>query len=91
MLLFVHILYKLSSKSKSGPVVPTTIIGCPDKNANSMPVRAVEISVSDIPIRLEVLSATRPPKVIAEERAAKYIKMAAAKHCPFSPSLMSDQ
>lgn len=51
-------LYKLSSKRSRGPVVPMMTSGWPESKANNIPATAVDTSVSDIPIRLFVLSAT---------------------------------
>lgn len=50
-------LYRLSSNSSSGPVAPMMISGWPASNAKKIPDADVATNVSDMPIRLSVLSA----------------------------------
>jgi hypothetical protein len=52
-------LYRLSSNSSNGPVAPMMISGWPASNAKKIPATDVDRSVSDMPIRLLVLSPTK--------------------------------
>ena len=47
---------RASSKSRTGPVVPTMIRGWQENRANVMPQKAVEMMVSEMPICSFVLS-----------------------------------
>ena len=51
--------YKFSSKTKTGPVAPMMMSGCPEKMANTNPQTDVPRTISDTPIKLLVLSAVR--------------------------------
>lgn len=50
-------LYRASSKSSNGPVVPIITSGCPANSEKKTPDTDVAIRVSDIPIKFRVLSA----------------------------------
>lgn len=52
-------LYKASSNSNSGPVVPTINSGCPEDREKMTPATDVAINVSDMPMKFFVLSAER--------------------------------
>lgn len=55
-----------------------------------IPVKQQETRVSDMPIILWVLSLRRPPKVMAVQRAAKYMNIAAARQEELRPSVKSE-
>lgn len=50
-------LYRASSKSSKGPVVPIITSGCPANSEKKTPDTDVAIRVSDIPMKFRVLSA----------------------------------
>jgi len=58
-------LYRASSKSNNGPVVPTINSGCPENSEKMTPATDVAISVSDMPMKFFVLSAK---KVVRQKR-----------------------
>ena len=65
--------------------------GWVENKAITTPVHEPETRVSDMPITLCVLSLIKPPKVMAVQRAAKYMKMAAARQDELKPSVKSDR
>lgn len=73
-------MYRASSKSNKGPVVPTINNGCPENNENMTPATDVAIKVSDIPIKFFVLSAEKLYK-----KTLEYIKKVTITECYTNP------
>ena len=84
-----HAMNRAPSNNISGPVVPTLVNGCPATKWKITPTNAEDNRVSEMPIRLSVLSEDNPPNVIEVDREAKYINRMAANDSKLKPSVIS--
>lgn len=68
------------SKTKTGPVDPRIVNGCPEKNPYPIPQTNPETKDSMAAIFFPVASLKRPPNVIIGDRQAKYKNINDAMH-----------
>ena len=79
------------SKTRTGPVDPRMVSGCPEKKPYPIPHTKPETRDSIAAMFFPVASLKRPPKVMIGDRQAKYKKIKLAMHCSARASLKSDQ
>lgn len=68
------------SKTKTGPVEPKMVSGCPEAIPQTTPHRKPEQRDSMVPKRFSVASPSRPPNVMMGVKQAKYMNVKAARH-----------
>lgn len=86
----VQNLKTIVSKTRTGPVDPKIVSGCPEKKPYPMPQIKPDTSDSMAAILFPVTPPNSPPNVIIGERQAKYRNIQEATHCRFNASLKSD-
>ena len=79
------------SNTRTGPVDPRMVSGCPEKKPQPIPQTKPETRDSIAAMLLPVAWPKRPPNVMMGDRQAKYKNIHEAMHCRASASLMSDQ
>lgn len=79
------------SNTKTGPVEPRMVRGCPEKNPYPIPQTKPDTKDSMAAILLPVALPNSPPNVMIGDKQAKYKNIHDAIHCELRASLKSDQ
>lgn len=79
------------SNTRTGPVDPKMVSGCPEKKPQPIPHTKPDTKDSIAAMLFPVAWPKRPPNVIMGDRQAKYKKIQEATHCMARASLKSDQ